>query len=104
MKVRSVQRVISRLSNKVRRRLDVLSDRYGALTGAEGRVLNYLLSQENIQFQKDVMVQVATAIALLLGEGEANYISLKLGAGGKEKASRAMAAGIVSLFGVGIII
>lgn len=50
------------------------------------------------------MVQIATAIALLLGEGGANYISLKLGSGEKEKASRAMAAGIVSLFGVGIII
>ena len=50
------------------------------------------------------MVQVATAIALLLGEGGANYISLKLGSGEKEKASRAMATGIISLFGVGIII
>ena len=54
MKARSVQRTISRLSNKVRRRLDVLSGRYGALTGAEGRVLNYLLAQESVQFQKDV--------------------------------------------------
>lgn len=50
------------------------------------------------------VVQVATAIALLLGEGGANYISLKLGSGEKEKASKAMAAGIVSLFGIGIII
>ena len=54
MKAKSVQRTISRLSNKVRRRLDVLSGRYGALTGAEGRVLNYLLAQESVQFQKDV--------------------------------------------------
>ena len=50
------------------------------------------------------LMQVATAIALLLGEGGANYISLNLGAGEKEKASKAMAAGIASLFGVGIII
>lgn len=50
------------------------------------------------------LMQIATAIALLLGEGGANYISLKLGSGEKEKASKAMAAGIVSLFGVGIII
>lgn len=54
MNTRSVQRTISKLSNKVRRRLDVLSGRYGALTGAEGRVLNYLLAQETVQFQKDV--------------------------------------------------
>ena len=54
MATRSVQRIISKLSNKVRRRLDVLSGRYGALTGAEGRVLNYLLAQESVQFQKDV--------------------------------------------------
>lgn len=54
MKTRSVQRIISKLSNKVRRRLDVLSVRYGALTGAEGRVLNYLLAQDSAQFQKDV--------------------------------------------------
>lgn len=50
------------------------------------------------------LMQVATAIALLLGEGGANYISLKLGAGEKDKASKAMAAGIASLFGVGVII
>lgn len=54
MKARSVQRTISRLSNKVRRRLDDLSGRYGALTGAEGRVLNYLLAQDSVQFQRDV--------------------------------------------------
>ena len=54
MATRSVQRIISKLSNKIRRRLDVLSGRYGALTGAEGRVLNYLLAQESVQFQKDV--------------------------------------------------
>lgn len=47
------------------------------------------------------LMQVAIAIALLLGEGGANYISLKLGSveKEKEKASKAMAAGIVSLFG-----
>lgn len=51
---RSVQRYISKLSNKVRRRLDVLSGQYGTLTGAEGRVLNYLLAQNSDQFQRDI--------------------------------------------------
>lgn len=54
MEQKSVQRYISKLSNKVRRRLDVLSGQYGALTGAEGRVLNYLLAQNTDQFQKDI--------------------------------------------------
>lgn len=34
------------------------------------------------------LMQVATAIALLLGEGGANYISLKLGAGKKTRLLR----------------
>lgn len=50
------------------------------------------------------LVQVALAIGLLIGEGGANYISLQLGAGEKEKASKGMAAAIVSLFGLGIVI
>lgn len=54
MEQKSIQRYISKLSNKVRRRLDVLSGQYGALTGAEGRVLNYLLAQNADQFQRDI--------------------------------------------------
>jgi DNA-binding MarR family transcriptional regulator len=54
MEQKSIQRYISKLSNKVRRRLDVLSGQYGALTGAEGRVLNYLLAQNTDQFQRDI--------------------------------------------------
>lgn len=54
MEQKSVQRYISKLSNKVRRRLDVLSGQYGTLTGAEGRVLNYLLAQNSVRFQKDI--------------------------------------------------
>lgn len=54
MEQKSIQRYISKLSNKVRRRLDVLSGQYGALTGAEGRVLNYLLAQNIDQFQRDI--------------------------------------------------
>lgn len=50
------------------------------------------------------LMQIATAIALLLGEGGANYISLKLGAGEKDKAAKAMAVSIISLFAIGIII
>ncbi len=54
MKQKNAQRYISKLSNKVRRSLDVLSGQYGTLTGAEGRVLNYLLAQDADQFQKDI--------------------------------------------------
>lgn len=54
MEQKSVQRYISKLSNKVRRQLDVLSGQYGTLTGAEGRVLNFLLAQNTEQFQKDI--------------------------------------------------
>lgn len=54
MKQKSVQRYISKLSNKVRRQLDVLSGQYGTLTGTEGRVLNYLLAQNTDQFQKNI--------------------------------------------------
>lgn len=54
MKQKNAQRYISKLSNKVRRSLDVLSGQYRTLTGAEGRVLNYLLAQDADQFQKDI--------------------------------------------------
>lgn len=50
----NAQRIISKLSNKVRRRLDGLAKRYGNLTGAEGRVLNYLLAQDEPKFQRDI--------------------------------------------------
>jgi Na+-driven multidrug efflux pump len=50
------------------------------------------------------LVQIATAIALMLGEGGANLISLHLGAGEKETASKTMAAACSSLWVVGIVI
>lgn len=50
------------------------------------------------------LVQIATAIGLLLGEGGANLISLHLGAGEKEKASKTMAAAYSSLWVVGVVI
>lgn len=54
MDQKNIQRYIGKLSNKVRRRLDMLSGQYGSLTGTEECVLDYLLAQEKDVFQRDV--------------------------------------------------
>lgn len=46
-------RYISKLSNKLRRKIDAFSSR-GAFSGSQGRVLHFLLAQSNDIFQKDI--------------------------------------------------
>lgn len=46
-------RYISKLSNKLRRRIDNFSSRKN-LSGSEGKVLHFLLAQTNDVFQKDI--------------------------------------------------
>ena len=48
------------------------------------------------------LTQVALALGLMIGEGGANYISLHLGAGKRDKVSLAAAAAVAALFGCGI--
>lgn len=50
---RSAARYISKLSNKIRRRIDAFSSRE-RLSGAQGRVLHFLLAQTEDVFQKDI--------------------------------------------------
>ena len=50
------------------------------------------------------LTQVALALGLMIGEGGANYISLHLGAGERDKVSRAAAASIAALLGCGILL
>lgn len=46
-------RYVSKLSNKLRRKIDAFSSRE-RMSGAEGRVLHYLLIQSGDVFQKDI--------------------------------------------------
>ncbi|WP_367924035.1 MarR family winged helix-turn-helix transcriptional regulator [uncultured Ruthenibacterium sp.] len=50
---RSAARSVSKLSNKIRRRIDALSSTR-ELSGAQGRVLHFLLAQTEDVFQKDI--------------------------------------------------
>lgn len=50
---RSAARSIGKLSNKIRRRIDAFSSK-GAFSGAQGRVLHFILAQREDVFQKDV--------------------------------------------------
>ena len=50
------------------------------------------------------LTQVALALGLMIGEGGANYISLHLGAGERDKVSHAAAASITTLLGCGIVL
>lgn len=50
---RSVGRYVGKLSNKIRRRLDSFSV-HGVLSGAQGKVLHFLLAQPGDVFQKDI--------------------------------------------------
>lgn len=49
----SAARYISKLSNKLRRRLDMLSSR-NDFSGSQGRTLHFLLAQTGDVFQKDI--------------------------------------------------
>lgn len=50
---RSAARSIGKLSNKIRRRIDAFSSK-GTFSGAQGRVLHFILAQREDVFQKDV--------------------------------------------------
>lgn len=50
---RSAARSIGKLANKIRRRIDAFSSK-GTFSGAQGRVLHFILAQREDVFQKDV--------------------------------------------------
>lgn len=50
---RSAARYVSKLSNKIRRRIDALSSRR-ELSGAQGKALHFILAQTGDVFQKDI--------------------------------------------------
>ena len=52
-KNRRAARYISKLSNKIRRKLDSLSSK-GNFSGAQGKVLHFILAQSSDMFQKDI--------------------------------------------------
>lgn len=65
---RSAARYISKLSNKLRRKLDMFSSRK-EFSGSQGRTLHYLLAQTEDVFQKDIeeeySIRPSTATQLL---------------------------------------
>lgn len=65
---RSAARCVSKLSNKLRRRIDMFSSR-GEFSGSQGRTLHFLLSQTGDIFQKDIeeeySIRPSTATELL---------------------------------------
>lgn len=65
---RNAGRYVSKLSNKLRRRIDMFSSR-GEFSGAQGRTLHFLLSQTDDIFQKDIeeeySIRPSTATELL---------------------------------------
>ncbi|MDO4174400.1 MAG: MarR family winged helix-turn-helix transcriptional regulator [Eubacteriales bacterium] len=50
---KNATRYVSKLSNKIRRKLDMLSSR-NAFSGSQGRTLHFLLTQTEDVFQKDI--------------------------------------------------
>lgn len=64
----SAARYVSKLSNKLRRRLDMLSSRK-EFSGSQGRTLHFLLAQSEDIFQKDIeeeySIRPSTATELL---------------------------------------
>lgn len=65
---RSAARYISKLSNKLRRKMDTLSSRK-EFSGSQGRTLQFLLAQTDAVFQKDIeeeySIRPSTATELL---------------------------------------
>lgn len=65
---RNATRYVSKLSNKIRRKLDRLSSRE-VFSGSQGRVLQFLLAQNEDIFQKDIeeeySIRPSTATQLL---------------------------------------
>lgn len=50
---KSAPRCISKLSNKIRRKIDAFASK-SELSGAQGRVLHFILAQDGELFQKDI--------------------------------------------------
>lgn len=50
---KSAARYVSKLSNKIRRRLDAFSSR-DQFSGSQGRILHFILAQKEDIFQKDI--------------------------------------------------
>lgn len=65
---RNAARYVSKLSNKLRRKLDMLSSR-NEFSGSQGRALHFLLAQTGDIFQKDIeeeySIRPSTATELL---------------------------------------
>lgn len=65
---RSAARYVSKLSNKLRRKIDMLSSRK-EFSGSQGRTLHFLLAQTDDIFQKDIeeeySIRPSTATELL---------------------------------------
>ena len=65
---KSAARYVSKLSNKLRRKLDMLSSRK-EFSGSQGRTLHFLLAQTEDVFQKDIeeeySIRPSTATELL---------------------------------------
>lgn len=65
---KSAARYVSKLSNKLRRKLDMLSSRK-EFSGSQGRTLHFLLAQTDEVFQKDIeeeySIRPSTATELL---------------------------------------
>ncbi|MGN0969776.1 MAG: MarR family winged helix-turn-helix transcriptional regulator [Evtepia sp.] len=65
---RSAARYVGKLSNKLRRKLDMLSSR-AEFSGSQGRTLHFLLAQTEDVFQKDIeeeySIRPSTATELL---------------------------------------
>lgn len=67
-----------------------------------GRGVGYLANgATNVIFP---LTQFAVAIGLLIGDGTASYMNLKLGAGDKESSDRGLVAGIIGLLLSGIVL
>ena len=57
MKEKYIGRELKKLSNKIHREIDKFASK-SELTGAEGRVLHFLLGHEESLFQKDIEVEL----------------------------------------------
>ena len=77
---RSAARYVSKLSNKLRRKMDMLSSRK-EFSGSQGRALHFLLAQTEDVFQKDIeeeySIRPSTATELLK-QMEKNGLILRL--------------------------
>lgn len=73
---RHAARYISKLSNKLRRKIDAFSSKDN-FSGSQGKVLHFLLAQTNDIFQKDIeeeySLRPSTATVLLKKNGAERF-------------------------------